>query len=700
MNADLPVTQPSSSRPESPEKRTNISVLFIGYSRERAAQIQASLQANCMTPRCRHIADEVEYISSLSERSWDIVLLCDSHLQDISFARAAEIVKNLDKDIPLILLCDELPDSETHLALLEMGISIACTAGNEKLNLLYIYQAYSALLQRQQWRYNESLLEKAERRIQTLINDSRTAICFTRHNNVTYGNKCFYELLGYDQPDQNIEQLSFDQLVAPAQRELLQHHINQVISGELPSTTLNIEMIRMDTSRIQTSLTLYLTVHAQNEVLQIDINQNSIEIAKDLDPATGLLNRNGFTQHLENALAQARQGGHDGFLFFLDMDHSNEDQEEQDLFAGSIADVLTSLVEETHTISRLNNTQFAFILPNSNTEAATRLTKTLCQHLAALELTPSDNTTNRIGSIGIAMISESAPRVTELLNRAQMATRNPSQNELHGVSYSFYQLDNQPLLAADTSAVQRILDAITHNRFRLLFQPIVLLDTETHTGSYEVLLRLITDDNQEESPNLFMNNISDDEVLARMDMWVLEESTRSMRQALDQSQRNRLFINVTGRTLRNKSLLPWFSEQLRSLRLPADHFVFEISEVDALASPAYYKAFCSALHKLQCKICLKHYGSTSESHYVLTDAKVDFIKLDGSYMNDLKQNSVNIREIEKIIMPLREKKLTIIAPMVEDTRQMSTLFRLGVQMVQGHYLQPPRHEMDYAFFDE
>lgn len=172
-----------------------------------------------------------------------------------------------------------------------------------------------------------------------------------------------------------------------------------------------------------------------------------------------------------------------------------------------------------------------------------------------------------------------------------------------------------------------------------------------------------------------------------------------MRQSLDQGKRHRLFINVTGRTLRNKSLLPWFAEQLRSLRLPADHFVFQISEVDALAAPAYYKAFCKALHKLHCRICLKHFGSTSESNYVIADAKVDFVKLDSSYLKEMNRNSLSPKQMAQMIQPLKENGIELIAPMVEDTAQMRQLFRMGINMVQGHYLQPPQPEMQYDFFN-
>ncbi|WP_327125164.1 EAL domain-containing protein [Nitrincola sp. A-D6] len=400
------------------------------------------------------------------------------------------------------------------------------------------------------------------------------------------------------------------------------------------------------------------------------------------------------------------KGGNDGFLFYITLDNyqtlqQNTGQEGTDLLAGAIGKLLKNRVNDAHTLARIDDNIYTLLLSDPHVETAKALARDICLGISGLELALGEYKIQTTCAIGIAMISESSPRAAELLNRAETAARSLNSNQRHGNGYSFFQLNqSSSVVTTDAKAVQRVVDAITHNRFRLLFQPIVSLNTEIHISHYEVLLRLTTEDGKEVSPNIFMDSINDDNVLARMDMWVLEECVMLMRQSMDKGKRNRLFINITGRTLRNKSLLPWFAEQIRSMRLPADHLVFQISEVDALASPAYYKAFCSALHKLHCKICLKHYGSTSESDFILSDVAVDYIKLDGCYLKDLNRNTITKKQLEAIIKPLKEKNITLIAPMVEDTRQMSTLFRLGVQMVQGHYLQPPRHEMDYAFFDE
>ena len=100
------------------EQRETTSILFLGFTREVAAATQASLISANIAPRCRIITNEHELKGSLAERSWSLLLLSSMQPQPLDFQRAAQIVKELNKDIPLILFCETLPDPESHLMLL------------------------------------------------------------------------------------------------------------------------------------------------------------------------------------------------------------------------------------------------------------------------------------------------------------------------------------------------------------------------------------------------------------------------------------------------------------------------------------------------------------------------------------------------------------------------------------------------------
>ncbi len=689
------------------DQRDSFSILFLGFSREKAAATQASLQSVNLLPRCRIISNERELSGSLAERSWDLLLLSNMNTQDLSFGRAAEVLKELNKDIPILLLCEKMPDPEAHLAMLEAGIQVALTESNEKLNVMYIYQSLRAVKQRKHWRYCESLLEKAEHRIRELIDDSRTAICFIRDNLVCYANERFYELLGYGNL-KDLSGLNLDRFIASNCKDTFLNEINKILQGQKQSIHLGADILRADTTRFHATLTLNPAVFNEQDAIQVDIVQqlSETEIFSEIDPISGLLNQSGFAKQLEQQLELARKGGNDGFLFYITLDAydtilHNLGQEGIDLLVQSTGKQLKSLVNQAHTLARIDENIFTLLLADPQQDTAKALAREICIAISEMDTLLGDYRIQTTCSIGITIINESTPRGTELLLRAEQAAKSLHLNDRIGNGYSFYQIEQtKPVVSNDAAAVKRVVDAITNNHFRLLFQPIVPLDPDVKLANYEIFLRLITEDDKEVSPTVFMSSIADDNVLARMDMWVLEECIMLMRQSLDQGKRHRLFINVTGKTLRNKSLLPWFAEQLRSLRLPADHFVFEISEVDALAAPAYYKAFCKALHKLHCRICLKHFGSTSESNYVIADAKVDFVKLDSSYLKEMNRNSLSPKQMAQMIQPLKEKGIELIAPMVEDTAQMRQLFRMGINMVQGHYLQPPQPEMQYDFFNQ
>ncbi len=689
------------------DQRDSFSILFLGFSREKAAATQASLQSVNLLPRCRIISNERELSGSLAERSWDLLLLSNMNTQDLSFGRAAEVLKELNKDIPILLLCEKMPDPEAHLAMLEAGIQVALTENNEKLNVMYIYQSLRAVKQRKHWRYCESLLEKAEHRITELIDDSRTAICFIRDNLVCYANERFYELLGYGNL-KDLSGLNLDRFIASNCKDTFLNEINKILQGQKQSIHLGADILRADTTRFHATLTLNPAVFNEQDAIQVDIVQqlSETEIFSEIDPISGLLNQSGFAKQLEQQLELARKGGNDGFLFYITLDAydtilHNLGQEGIDLLVQSTGKQLKSLVNQAHTLARIDENIFTLLLADPQQDTAKALAREICIAISEMDTLLGDYRIQTTCSIGITIINESTPRGTELLLRAEQAAKSLHLNDRIGNGYSFYQIEQtKPVVSNDAAAVKRVVDAITNNHFRLLFQPIVPLDPDVKLANYEIFLRLITEDDKEVSPTVFMSSIADDNVLARMDMWVLEECIMLMRQSLDQGKRHRLFINVTGKTLRNKSLLPWFAEQLRSLRLPADHFVFEISEVDALAAPAYYKAFCKALHKLHCRICLKHFGSTSESNYVIADAKVDFVKLDSSYLKEMNRNSLSPKQMAQMIQPLKEKGIELIAPMVEDTAQMRQLFRMGINMVQGHYLQPPQPEMQYDFFNQ
>jgi EAL domain-containing protein (putative c-di-GMP-specific phosphodiesterase class I) len=78
----------------------------------------------------------------------------------------------------------------------------------------------------------------------------------------------------------------------------------------------------------------------------------------------------------------------------------------------------------------------------------------------------------------------------------------------------------------------------------------------------------------------------------------------------------------------------------------------------------------------------------------------DYVKLDGSYIQDLGKDPEQDEQFFNLVQQLASLDKTTIAPLVENTKAMASLWKAGVDYVQGFYLQPPQENMDYDFFAE
>ena len=687
--------------------RKSISLLFLGLRKESSAFILSLLREAGLAPLGRVIHDEESLLATLSQRSWDLLLHSTDVPTPLKLHTAQSSILGLAKDLPVIHIDEGLTEDQQS-ELLSENIHLVCSPEKHHLFLLQIEQELKQLETRRMLRQSQSLLEKAEVRMQSFIDEVKTAICFCKEGRIIYANESFSRLFGYDHS--SCSGLQLDKLISPLQREQFWHSLHEYMHDIDSPDTLELNAVRFDNTSFKAVISMEPGIFHDRECFLLSFRQDTKHTQShafgDQDPISGLKNQAAFMTQLEHTVKKALHGGHDCNLLYLSLDQHKVIAEEAgpagaDQLIRDVADVLREHINIAHTVARLDSSSFGIIFFDPDVKKSSLLANTLCRAIAHIDRKIENYTLHTTCSIGIAPINDSVPRGSDLIARARLAAESLHYGNRTGNGFSVYQPEKQTTITtADSKAVIRVLDSIQNNRFRLLFQPIVPLHIEEKAANYEILLRLLSDAGDEISPNIFMSDLGDDEVMAKMDFWVLEECLKLLRLEFNAGRRNRLFINLTGRTLRNKEVLPWLSEKIRELRLPADHLVFQISESDAIASPDYARAFCKGLKQLHCKTCLKHFGCTSESDNLLRELGSQYIKLDGSYINDLNSQLISIDQLEWMLKPLLQQDKLIIVPMVESTRLMSKLFRLGVHLVQGYYLQPPRAQMDYPFFDE
>ena len=200
-------------------------------------------------------------------------------------------------------------------------------------------------------------------------------------------NARFCQIAGYT----NDELLTggFQQITHPDDLEIDEHHVAELIEGVADSYTLEKRYIRRDGEVVWVNLTVSLVrdqARAPEFFVAVveDISARKIaEQAARRDSLTGLLNRRGLIELLNQILSPERDG--DAFvLAFLDMDgfKNVNDQlghEEGDRCLVSIADTLIAARRRGDRLARLGGDEFVMILPHTNEDEARPLIEEACR---------------------------------------------------------------------------------------------------------------------------------------------------------------------------------------------------------------------------------------------------------------------------------------------------------------------------------
>lgn len=683
-----------------------INILFVHCDSSLSDRILSQLRTARFAPRGEAIHHHSELKHALDKRSWDLLIFAQKqdYLTGLTPEDTIELLHHLDRDLPVLLLTPgaELIDP-THW--LGNGVQAVVCEHNTELLLLLLRREFEALNMRRELRSSRSQLNHLQERCERLVTHSSLAICYIQDGLIQFANASFAELFGYDS-DRQLHEHSLRQLLQSDCRDdldLLLHDSLQ--NGSRVQRTLTVE--RPDKTEFEGLFTIFPAPYRGENHLGIEVTTDlyeADEVLRDRHPGTGLITQSAFMEALETAGQNAHRGGQDRSLLLLSLDHldvirGEVGSEGVELILSNIAAILKQDVNRAHLVGHLDDDSFAILMHNADPDKAVALGNTLCHtisnHVCDIQQTAIHTTV----SVGVVMVNDSSPSAPEMIARARLSADALRHGNRPGNGVNLYHSEQTRLAVADEKMGKRLLNALKLDRFRLLFQPVVPLRLDPPAPYYEVLLRLISDSDRQLSPDLFIAPNIEPSVLVEVDRWVIKKALASLEQ-MPAAARTHLLINLSGASLRAPELLDWLYDLLRLSRVPAELLIFQISESDAAVNLMEACVFTQGLKRLNCKVCLKHFGSSPNSEHVRRELDTEYVKLDGSYVQDLGNRNIKLDQLQGLLSPLQSQRKLIIAPLVENTRVISDLYTAGVHLIQGYYLQPPREQMDYDFFNE
>ena len=151
----------------------------------------------------------------------------------------------------------------------------------------------------------------------------------------------------------------------------------------------------------------------------------------------------------------------------------------------------------------------------------------------------------------------------------------------------------------------------------------------------------------------------------------------------------RLAINLSANAFENEELAVFIEKTFAKNNVPADKIIFEITESLAVRKPLHVEREITALRKLGCQFALDDFGTGYSSFSYLQKLHFDYIKIDGTFVQDLPNNRVDQKMIKLIAEIGREAGMKTVAEYVTNADSFSLLGELGVDLAQGYYIGRP-----------
>jgi len=240
--------------------------------------------------------------------------------------------------------------------------------------------------------------------------------------------------------------------------------------------------------------------------------------------------------------------------------------------------------------------------------------------------------------------------------------------------------------------VSRINRALDEDRFRLVYQPIVPVSAPRDQGQhYEILVRMLDDDGSVVMPGAFLPAAERFNLASRIDRWVVGRALTWLARHPEHVQSLSLCsINLSGQSLTDGEFLDFTLDTLQRTGVPAEKICFEVTETAAITNLARGTVFIERMRERGCRFALDDFGSGLSSFAYLRSLPVDYLKIDGSFVKGIVEDSIDLEMVRSINQIGHVMGKRTIAEFVDNERIMAKLREIGVDYAQGFGLGKPQ----------
>lgn len=432
------------------------------------------------------------------------------------------------------------------------------------------------------------------------------------------------------------------------------------------------------------------------DIMEQKTAEDRILYLAEHDSLTGLINRRRFQEELVRSLAFTQRYHQQGALLFVDLDqfkYINDTYGHQygDEYLTDVSRRLLKALRKTDILGRLGGDEFGVIIPSVTLEEAKTVASALLRTLSQEAINYNDNNIHISASIGMVFFPIQGELANDLLAKADAAmysAKNAGRGQYHIFSEDDDELWN---MHAKIHWEERIRWALREDRFVLYYQPVANLNTNEITH-YEVLLRMRGTDGDLIMPGDFLETAERFGLIREIDRWVLINAIKSQAAQRDAGHEVSLAVNISGRHFGSSEIMSLVKDSMEKYGADPAKIIFEVTETAAVENLSEARDFINSLKSLGCRFALDDFGIGFSSFHYLRNLPVDYIKIDGSFVQNLHVDKDDRIFVKAMVDLAHGLDIVCIAEFVENAEIVKILQELGLELGQGYHLAKPGPE--------
>ena len=541
----------------------------------------------------------------------------------------------------------------------------------------------------------KTLMIEAESKFRHLVEDSVAGAFIVQDELMIYANPEAKKILG----NSNLEGRSIWEVIHPGDVEFVHEKLSKPsMNGQAQNFVA--KFIKDDRTTID------LEIHGTRTQINgkvsyigtfVDITEKKLIADQNAylayhDHLTSLSNLRSLEDKLDKLIVLSKVLNLNFAVLYLDLDrfkYINDSLGHHigDLLLKNVAERLKDLIQPTDFIARIAGDEFILLIHNIPPAAAVETGKLIIENLEK-PFNVSEYEINITASIGISVYPEDGDdRITLLrkadgaLYRAKSVGKNNVQIYTPTINIDTYKL---------YSLEKDLRKAIENNELELYYQPKV--NKKGNILGAEALIRWNHPEWGLIPPDEFLPLAEQTGFIKRIEQWVPETVCKQMKFWHQNGfLKIPISVNVSAIRFMDTDFIENIQRSILASELEPHWLEIEITETSLLQNEQVVSESLDRLKEIGVQISLDDFGQgySSLSYLKRFKNKIDTLKVDRQFIQDITSSSEDALIAQTIIQLAHQMKLKVVAEGVETREQLAVLSKFNCDQIQGYLFSKP-----------